>query len=110
MDIYCKDCKTTIEIEPDKYFDIEYECCYLCGSDNIEEDIEDTIRVKEIDVVLLDSNKTSILLDKLMMALSPTTHALDLSYQSKFKEIISNNLDKSNTEIKRLLKLCWEER
>ncbi len=56
---------------------------------------------------LKDNNNK--LIEKLMIELSPTNHDLDLTYQSKFKEIILNNLDKSNTEIRNLLKKCWED-
>ncbi len=49
-------------------------------------------------------------LQKLVYALSPTTHALGDSYNNAFKSIIANNIELETCKIKRELKDCWEGR
>lgn len=46
-------------------------------------------------------------LQKLVYALSPTTHALGDYYNNAFKKIISKNIDLETCKIKRKLKECW---
>jgi len=46
-------------------------------------------------------------LQKLVYALSPTTHTLGDDYNSKFKNIIKDNIDLETCKIKRKLKECW---
>ena len=46
-------------------------------------------------------------LQKLVYALTPTTHELSTSYNEKFKKIIAENIDLETCKIKRLLKECW---
>ncbi len=53
--------------------------------------------------------KSDLLLLKLMFATSPTDHLLDDAYKEKFKQAILNNLDKTTTEIKKILKDIWED-
>ena len=52
----------------------------------------------------------NILENKLMYALSPTTHELALDTQEHFKAIIRNNLEEDTYTIKRLLKEYWEDK
>lgn len=49
-------------------------------------------------------------LQKLVYALSPTTHALGDSYNNAFKSIIADKIDLETCKIKRELKDCWEGR
>lgn len=49
-------------------------------------------------------------LQKLVYALSPTTHVLGDSYNNAFKNIIASNIDLETCKIKRELKDCWEGR
>lgn len=46
-------------------------------------------------------------LQKLVYLLSPTTHALGDDYNSKFKQIIKENIDLETCKIKQKLKECW---
>lgn len=46
-------------------------------------------------------------LQKLVYALSPTTHPLDDRYNSAFKNIIADNIDLETCKIRRKLKECW---
>ncbi len=46
-------------------------------------------------------------LQKLVYSLSPTTHALGDDYNSKFKQIIKENIDLETCKIKQKLKECW---
>lgn len=46
--------------------------------------------------------------NKLMYALSPTTHELALSTQEHFKEIIRDNFEEDTYTIKRALKEYWK--
>lgn len=46
---------------------------------------------------------------KLMFALAPTEHEIDIQNQKKFKEIIRSNMDKDTYTIKDKLKKYWEE-
>lgn len=48
--------------------------------------------------------------NKLMYALSPTTHELALNTQEHFKTIIRDNLEEDTYTIKRALKKCWEDK
>lgn len=48
--------------------------------------------------------------NKLMYALSPTTHELALTTQEQFKTIIRDNLEKDTYTIKRALKEYWEDK
>lgn len=48
--------------------------------------------------------------NKLMYALSPTTHELALNTQEHFKTIIRDNLEEDTYTIKRALKEYWEEK
>lgn len=49
-----------------------------------------------------------ILEEKLMYALSPTSHELALETRRKFKEIIRNNIDEDTYTIKQELKKYWK--
>lgn len=55
-------------------------------------------------------NKIEELENKLMYALSPTTHELALTTQEQFKTIIRENLEKDTYTIKRALKEYWEDK
>lgn len=46
--------------------------------------------------------------DKLMYALSPTSHELAINTQEKFKEIIRENMDKDTYTIREKLKDYWD--
>lgn len=46
--------------------------------------------------------------DKLMYALSPTSHELALNTQENFKKIIRENMDKDTYTIREKLKDYWE--
>ena len=46
-------------------------------------------------------------LQKMVYALTPTTHALDNNYNNAFKKIIAENIDLETCKIKRKLKECW---
>ena len=46
--------------------------------------------------------------DKLMYALSPTTHELSIITKRAFKDIIRANIDEDTYTIKQKLKDCWE--
>lgn len=48
--------------------------------------------------------------NKLMYALSPTTHELALTTQEQFKTIIRDNLEEDTYTIKRLLKEYWKDK
>ena len=48
--------------------------------------------------------------NKLMYALSPTTHELAITTQEQFKTIIRDNLEEDTYTIKRALKKCWEDK
>lgn len=48
--------------------------------------------------------------NKLMYALSPTSHELALNTQEHFKEIIRDNLEEDTYTIKRALKEYWENK
>lgn len=48
--------------------------------------------------------------NKLMYALSPTTHELALTTQEQFKTIIRNNLEEDTYTIRRTLKEYWEDK
>lgn len=46
-------------------------------------------------------------LQKIVYALTPTTHALGNNYNNAFKKIIAENIDLETCKIKRKLKECW---
>lgn len=46
-------------------------------------------------------------LQKLVYALTPTTHELSTSYNNAFKKIIAENIDLETCKIRRKLKECW---
>ena len=46
-------------------------------------------------------------LQKLVYALTPTTHALGDDYNNAFKKIIAENIDLETCKIRRKLKECW---
>lgn len=46
-------------------------------------------------------------LQKLVYALSPTTHVLGDDYNNKFKQIIKENIDLETCKIKQKLKESW---
>jgi hypothetical protein len=48
--------------------------------------------------------------NKLMYALSPTSHELATTTQEHFKEIIRDNLERDTYTIKRALKKYWEDK
>lgn len=48
--------------------------------------------------------------NKLMYALSPTTHELAITTQEQFKTIIRDNLEEDTYTIKRALKEYWEDK
>lgn len=55
---------------------------------------------------LIETNKK--LENKLMYALSPTTHELSINTQEHFKAIIRDNLEEDTYTIKRVLKEYWK--
>lgn len=48
--------------------------------------------------------------EKLMYALSPTSHELAITTQEHFKTIIKDNLEEDTYTIKRALKKYWEDK
>ena len=74
-----------------------------------DEDLE--MLYKGCQIELEEKDKyISKLENKLMYALSPTTHELALTTQENFKTIIRDNLEEDTYTIKRALKEYWEDK
>lgn len=81
------------------------QCKYIKKARELESDKQKLIEKLEEKEKLNDKY-----LQKLVYALSPTTHALGDNYNNAFKKIIAENIDLETCKIKRELKDCWDGR
>lgn len=78
----------------------------------IEEKDKEIIRrglqINELNSKLKSAEELNeVYLQKLVYALTPTTHALGDDYNNKFKKIIQENINLETCKIRRKLKECW---
>lgn len=90
--------------------------CHVSGY--ITGDKDETISIKEIENILqyidqlenkvkeLEATKDKYL-QKLVYALTPTTHELSTNNNNAFKQIVTDNIDLETCKIKRKLKEFW---
>lgn len=82
-------------------------------SENKRKEYQETYKDVREEIKELKADKQRIIelnnkyLQKLVYLLSPTTHALGDDYNSKFKQIIKENIDLETCKIKQKLKECW---